>query len=213
MHGGMVWKSLQTLCHVNHIVHLRIAFVETSEFRIHLQGLFNGDSKLHGHHFCHLIHLGIREIQSLSHSLQNTSGCHGSKGYNLGHGILSVFLGNIGNGTISLCILKVHVDIRHGDSLRIQETLEKQIVLYRINICNSGTVAHLTSCRRTTPRPYPAVVVSAPVDIVPHNQNVFHKPHGLNNSKLILHVGINLPALFFGIIRIGFIFSGKALLA
>ena len=53
-----------------------------------------------------------------------------------------IMLLDILNDTETPFIVKIHIDIRHRYSFRIKETLEKQVVPYRIEVGDSKTVGH-----------------------------------------------------------------------
>ena len=211
MNRSMVWQPLQALCHIDQIMHPRIPFIEASEFRIHLQCTINGNVEFHGHHLGHTVHLGIREIKRFSHRLNDTPRRHGTEGYDLRYRILAILFRDILNGAVALRILKIHINIRHGHTLRIQETLKEQIVFDGIDVRDSGAIAHLASRSRASSRSNPAVMSPAPVDVVPDNQNILHKAHLLDNAQLILHILIDALTLFLRVFRIVFVFVLKSL--
>ena len=126
---------------------------------------------------------------------------------------MSVLLLNILYGAISLRILEIHINIRHGNSLRVKKSFKKQIVFNRINIRDSGTIAHPASRRRSSSRAYPAVVRAAPVDIIPHDKDILYKAHGLYDTKLIVHICMYLFKLISTVLTTAYIFLPKALLA
>ncbi len=84
------------------------------------------------------------------HVLDGTFGEHRSEGDHardviLAVGVLDIFMGQ---GQV----LEIHVDIRHRDSVRIQETLEQELVLDRIQIGDSQAICHHGSRCGTTSR-------------------------------------------------------------
>ena len=119
MYGCVVRQPFETLCHVNQFVHARISLIETAEFRIDLQGTVDRNVQFHRHHFCHAVHLCIRKIECFSNCLYHSAGRHRTKGRDLCHGIFAVLFCDILNHAGTLRILKIHVDIRHGYTLRI----------------------------------------------------------------------------------------------
>ena len=192
----MVRQSFQTLCHINEFMHPRISLIDAAKFRIYLKCPVDRHIQFHRHHLCQPIHLCIREIKRFSYCLDNSSRCHSTECHNLCHRIFSVFFCYIFDYAGSLRILEVHVDIRHGYTFRIQEPLKQKIVTHRIDIRDSCTVTYTASGTGTSSRTYPAVMCLCPVDIIPHNKDIFHKSHGLYNAKFIFHILIDGVTLF-----------------
>ena len=211
MHRSMVRQSFQTLCHINEFMHPRISLVDTAEFRIYLKRPIDRHIQFHRHHLCQPVHLCIWEIKRFSDRFDDTSRRHGTECHNLRHRILTIFFRYIFDDTGTLRILKIHVDIGHGYTLRIQETLKQKIVAYRIDIRDSCTVTYTASGTGTSSRTYPAVMCLCPVDIIPHNKDIFHKSHGLYNAKFIFHILIDGVTLFLCIGCIIRVFFRKTL--
>ncbi len=64
--------------------------------------------------------------------------------------VLPVCLGNIGDDLVTAFILKVQVDIRHLLALHIEETLEDQSILNRVNLSDTETVQDNTGGSATS---------------------------------------------------------------
>ena len=119
MYGCVVRQPFETLCHVNQFVHTCIPIIEAAEFRVDLQGTVDRNVQFHRHHFCHTVHLRIRKIECFSNCLDDTAGCHRTKGRNLCHRILSIFFCDVLDHAGTLRILKIHIDIGHRHTLRV----------------------------------------------------------------------------------------------
>ena len=74
-------------------------------------------------------------------------------------------------------VLEVHVDIRHTDTVGIQETLEQKIVFDRIQICNAQTVCNRRACCTTTPGTYEIAGLAGCGNIVLNDEEVIRKTH------------------------------------
>src|SRR5690606_5252006 len=68
------------------------------------------------------------------------------------HLIAAIFIDYVIHYLASALVIKIDVDIGHTHTVRIKETLKKQIVLYWANIGNSQAIRHRTSRRGATPR-------------------------------------------------------------
>ena len=49
-------------------------------------------------------------------------------------------------------IIEVGIDIREGDTVRVEETLEQKVVLQRVDLSDTQAVGHHRTCGRTTAR-------------------------------------------------------------
>ena len=58
----------------------------------------------------------------------------------------TVFLIDIFKDFASPLLTEIDIEVRHTDSVRIEESLEQQIIFQRIDICNPQCVSNDTSC-------------------------------------------------------------------
>ena len=71
-----------------------------------------------------------------------------------------------------MIIGEIHIDIGHGDTFRIEETFEKEVVLDRVEVGDTGQVGDEGAGGRTTTRTDHDPVVFRPVDEVLDDQEV-----------------------------------------
>ena len=88
---------------------------------------------------------------------------------------------------------EVDVDIRHGNALRVQETLEEQVVLQRIDIRDAQCVTNQAARRGTAAGPDRNILRARVVNKIPNDQEVAFVPHLLNHFDFG-----GQPALVFG---------------
>ena len=132
VHGSMSWKTFQTFSHVNQMMHIRLLVVCFFQFRVYFHGFVDCD-KLHiryfgRNHFRNGIYLGIWHIEDTAYITDNTAGCQSTKCNNLNHTVFAVFPYNIVDYFLSSLKSEIHVNIRHGYSLRVQETFKQKVV-------------------------------------------------------------------------------------
>ena len=186
MHRGMSWQAFQSLTHVNQMLYLRIRLIHLTQLRIDLQGTVNGNVQLIGNHLCKRIHIRIGQIHHSSHITDDSLGSQGTEGNNLHHLFGTVFAADIINHLLSSFEAEVNINIRHGNTFRIQKSFKQQIIFNGINIGNLQAVGNDTSCRRTTSRTYHNTVLLGIVNKVPNDQEIIHIAHGPDNTKLII---------------------------
>ena len=201
MHGSMSWKSLQTLGKVNQAVDIFLFLIGFPEFRIHSQGLINGDIWLLWNHLGDGVYLGIRHVQNTAYITDHTAGCQSTKGNNLNHAIIAIFPPYIIDNFLSSFEAEVHINIRHGHSFRIQETLKEKIIPDRVQLGDSKGISNQTSCGRTSSRADHDIIVSGIFDEVPHNEEVIYISHVFDGGQLIIQaffqrIGYRMITLF-----------------
>ena len=108
-----------------------------------------------------------------------------AEGDDLGDAIATVLLRRITNHLVAVSRVEVHVDVGHADSARVQEALEQQVVLDRIEVRDSEAVRDRTTRSRSTTRADPNVVFLGIANEVPHDQEVRRESHVADHLQLI----------------------------
>ena len=182
----MAGKSFQTFGHVDEITDLGILLILFPQLRIHGQRLVDGDIQLGGDHFGNDIHLGVRHIQHTSHIPDGVAGSHGTEGDDLHHPVLPVLSHHVIDDLLAPFETEIHVNIRHGHPLRVQETFKQQLVPDGIQLGDTQGISHQASGRGTPAWPHHDIVIPGVFDKIPHDQEVVHIPHGADGVQLIL---------------------------
>ena len=153
------------------------------------------------HHSGQAVGLIDRQVMDSRHVLDGSLGEHRAEGDDPGDVILSV-------GVLDIFmrqgqILEIDIYIRHRDSVRIQETLEQELVLDRIQVGDSQAIGHHGSGRGTTAWPHHAALRPRSRDVVLHNQEVVREAHTADGLELEVYPlgllgGQSLPITSFG---------------
>ena len=201
MHGSMSWKSLQTLGKVNQAVDIFLFLIGFPEFRIHSQCLINGDIWLLWNHLGDGVYLGIRHVQNTAYITDHTAGCQSTEGNDLNHAVIAIFPPYIIDNFLSSFKAEVHINIRHGYSFRIQETLKEKIIPDRIQLGDPKCIGNQASCGGTSSRADHDIIVSGIFDEVPHNEEVIYISHVFDGGQLIIQaffqrIGYRMITLF-----------------
>ena len=186
MHGCVPWQTLKTLAHIDQFLHLGITLIQSPQLRIHLQCLINGDIQLLRDHLGKTVYIIIRKIHHSSHITDHTLCRQCTEGYDLDHLFLAIFAADIVNNLLSSFEAEININIGHGHTLRVQEAFKQQIILDRVNIRDLQRIGNNTSRRRTTPRSHHDLIGLGIIDKIPHDQEIIHVPHSLDNRKLII---------------------------
>ena len=186
MHGGVSGQTLQTFAHVDQFFYLPVRLIQLSQLRIDLQRPVDGDVQLIGNHFGDSVHVSVGKVHHPAHVADHALGRHGTEGNDLHHLLLPVFSSHIIDDLLPPFEAEVDINIRHGHTFRIQETLEQQIVTDGVDVGDFQAVSHDASRRRTAPRPHRDSVSSGVIDKIPYNQEVIHIAHLLDDGKLVV---------------------------
>ena len=140
MHGGVSGQSLQLHAHIYDLLYFGIRLVHAPEVVVLLQSLGECHAQLRGDHPRQLVASGIGQVHHAAYITYHALCLQGAEGdylYALG---ASVFLHHIVYDLLSSFIGKVHVYIRHGYTLRVEEALEEQLISDRIYVCDMQAV-------------------------------------------------------------------------
>src|SRR5699024_3245432 len=102
-----------------------------------------------------------------------------------GHALVPVLLGDVVDHLGTAAIVEVDVEVRHGHAVRVQEALEDQAMLERVQLGDPQRVGHHGPGARTTPGAHPDAVVLGPVDEVGHHEEVPREAHGDDDVELV----------------------------
>ena len=186
VHGGMPGKALQTAAHVDQPGDLRLFLVSFFQLRVHGQGFVDGDVQLLGDHLGDGVHLGVGHVQHPAHIPDHTPGREGTEGDNLHHPVLAVFADHIIDHFLPPFEAEIHVDIRHGHTLGVQEPFEQQIIAQGIQLRDIQRISYQAAGRRAASGAYHNIVIPGIFDKVPHDQEIIHIPHVPDGGKLII---------------------------
>ena len=185
MHGTVTRQSFQTFRHIDQILYLFVRLISPAQFRILFQRFVDSDVQLLRDHFRNCIYESIGQIHHPSHVADNAPGRKGSKGHDLHHTVFPVFSHHIINDLLPSLKAEVNVDIGHGHTFRIQETLKEKLIPDRIDRCDSQTVGNDTSRRGSSSRSHRDPVILGIFDKIPYNKEIIHIPHIFNGIQLI----------------------------
>ncbi len=103
--------------------------------------------------------------------------------------LVSILIHNPAKHLSSSIIIKISIDIRQIDTIRIQETFKQQIILQRIYFGNSKTISYHRTCCRTTARPYHnPKIISSCIDEILNNKEISRKSHCLHDMQLKINM-------------------------
>ncbi len=111
---------------------------------------------------------------------------HRPEGDDLRDAIAAVLLGDVVDDLVAAEDREVDVDVRHRLATRVQEALEEEVVLDRVDVRDLEAVGDERARRRAAPGPDPDPVPLREGDEVPDDQEVVGEPHLADRLELEL---------------------------
>ena len=119
-------------------------------------------------------------------------GGHGVEGDDLGDLVAAVFAGDVVDDLAAAVHAEVDVDIRHGDALGVEEALEEEFVLQRIDVGDLHDVGDERTGGRASTRAYRNIVLACVLDKVPDDHEIAGKLHLFDDVELAVETGVVL---------------------
>ena len=189
-------QPFQPHCGVDQLADLRV-FIRRGQRRRVFQRLLDRDPNRRWNQFRDSVHLAVRHVQRAPNVLDRRLRRHGVEGDDLRHLVLAVLLLHVLDHLAAPVHAEVDVDVRHVDALRVQEALEKKLVLQRVDVGDLHAVRHQRSGGRAAPRPDGNRLLARVADKVPHNHEIAGILHLLDAGNLTFHPGPVLRNVFF----------------
>ena len=201
VHRGVPRQTLEPAAHVDHLFYPLVALVRLPQIRVHPQRLVERHSQLVRNHPRDGINKAVRQVHDAPHVPNHTLRLQGAERDDLHNTVRPVLPGHIVNDLASPLVCKIHVDIRHGDALRIEKPLEDEVVLHRVEIRDMKAVGDDRPRGGSTAGSDADAVLPRIVDVIPYNKEVIDIPHLSDHAELILEP-LPHPAALRGIVRV-----------
>ena len=153
------------------VVHVRQGDVLTHDVRRHRLGEALADR--------------VRLIHHAGGVLERLLRLNGAEGDNLCDLLFTVLFGHVVDDFAAATIVKVHIEVGHGDAVGVEESLENQVVVERVQVGNTHRVCDHGARTGTTARTHANTVTLSPVDKVGDHEEVAGEAHGGNNPHLV----------------------------
>ena len=204
--GGVAGHPLDGPGGVDEELHVLVLAVQLLEGLGDFQGVVQGDVEGGGHLLGDLVHPVVGHVQHPAHVPDAAPGGHGAEGDDLGHVVGAVLVLDVLDDLAPAADAEVHVDVGHGDPLRVQETLEHQAVFHGVDLGDGHAVGHHGPGGGAPARPHGDVVAFGVADEVGDDEEVVHEAHLPDDAHLVLQPLHVLP----GAVRVA---TGEALAA
>ena len=187
----MAGHSLQRLGGVDEFFHPFIGLIEVGQLPRQPQRIIQCDMQragAGGHQLGHHVHLGIGHIQRTAHITDGTPSRHGTEGDDLCHMVIAVLAADILHHLTPAGIAEVHIDIRHGHTLRVQETLKVQLILHGIDVGDMQAVGHHGAGGTAAAGTDGDARLPGIAHKVGHDEEIVRKAHLLDHGQFIFQL-------------------------
>ena len=161
-------------------------FLRLGELGNHLDRLVEGHVQCWRHQLRQVIDLAQRDVECAANVTDDGSRLHGAEGDDLRHVVLSILLADVVDDTVAIAIVEVDVDVRHRDAFAVEEALEDQPMLDRIERGDAQRVRDDAARGGPAARTHCNTVLARKVDEVADDQEVGRVAHLLDDAELHL---------------------------
>ena len=129
---------------------------------------------------------GVGHAEHPGGVLHRLLGLDGAVGDDLGDPLLAVGLGGVADHVAAPALVEVEVDVGHRDALGVEEPLEQQLVLDRVELGDAHRVGDQRAGGRPTARADPDAVALGVLHQVGGDQEVAREAHLAHHADLVL---------------------------
>ena len=138
--AGVARQPLERLGEIEQRTHLLVGVAQLAQLRLLLERGLEGDIELEGHKFGDTVHPAIAVAEHAPRVAHHRLRRHGAVGDDLRDAVAPVFVRDIVDHAIAAVHAEVDVEVRHRDAFGVEETLEQQVVLQRIDVGDAERV-------------------------------------------------------------------------
>ena len=188
--GGMAGHTLQGPGGVDELMDFGVSLIQVRQLLGQLQRVVQGDVRPGRHQLGHGIRFGIRHVQHPAHVPDGGPGGHGAEGDDLGHMVIAILAADIVHHLAPAGVAEVHVDIRHGHPLRVQEPLEIEAVLHGVDVRDTQAVGHHAAGGGAAARPHRDPRALGIVDEVLDDEEIVREAHFPDHGQLVFQLPV-----------------------
>ena len=192
--GGVARHALELFRRVDDLAHALVALVDAAQLRGEGEGALQRHAQFKGHQLGQTVRLLIGQVHHPAHIADDGAGGHGAEGDDLRHVVLPVAAAHVVDHLPAALVVEVHVDIRHGNALGIEEALKEQVVLDGVDGGDAQTVGDDGARAAAAPRPHAHAMGARVVDKIPDDEEVIHVAHAGNDAQFVFHALARIPA-------------------
>ncbi len=177
--------AFELVAHLHDLGGFLVGANEVPQFRALRHGLAQLDVEFVGNELGEFVPQGVGLALGAGHVAHHRLGGHGAKGGDLADRVLAVALRDMLDHPIAAFHAKIHVEIRHGDPLGVEETLKQQVIVDGIQVGDAQRVGDQRPGTGAPARPHRNALLLGPSDEFHDHQEIARKPRLVDNAELI----------------------------
>ena len=197
MLAGITGQPLQRTGQIDEGAYLLVALIEILEVLAVLQSLFEGDAQLKRNQLGDPVDEAIGVAQHAPDVPHHRLGGHAAVGDDLRHAVAPVGCGDVVDDLVAAIHAEVDIEVGHGHALGIEEALEQQLELDRIEIGDFQGIGHQRARARATARADRDAMLLGPLDEVGDDQEVAGEIHLVDDPDFQFQPGAVSGGAFF----------------
>ena len=186
MNRGVAGQALEAAGHIDEFLHAVVRLIGFAHVRVHLQRFVERNSQLIRDHAGDRIAEAVGKVHDAADIADDSLRLQCSKGDDLHDAVRTVFLRDVIDNLLPAFEGEIDVDIRHGHALRVEEPLENQVILNRVEIGDMKAVGDDRARGAAAPGSDSDAVLTREINVVPDNEEVIDIPHRPDDAKLIV---------------------------
>ena len=171
---------------IDQLAHFGFALVQAPQFLFLLERLVERHADFQRNQLGDLVHVAVRMTEHAADVAHHRFGGQGAVGDDLRNAVAAVLVGDILDDPVAAFHAEVDVEIRHRHALRIQESLEQQIMLDGIQIGDAQRIGDQRTRAGTAARAHRHAVLARPADEIGDDQEVSGEAHGADDAEFQL---------------------------
>ncbi len=186
MGGGVAVKPFQFQRDIEHALDHGFFVGGLFQLRFGFDGLaqVDGIGGIERHELAELVDLSVRHFQHAPDIAHHAARLHGAERDDLRDLLAPVFFLNVANDFLAALLTEIDIEVRHRNTLRIQEALEQQAETQRIQIRDVERIGDQRARTRTAAGPDGNILLLCPADEVGHDQEIARIFHALDDIEL-----------------------------
>ena len=185
MHRRVARHPLEPPRDAQQFLHLWIVLLEILERLALLQRLVERHVERRRNLLRHLVDVGERHLEDAPHIPHDRFRLHRTERDDLRDVCTTVLAGDVLDHFAAATLAEVDVDIRQRHAFGVEETLEDEIEINRIDVRDAHAVRHEASCRRPAPWPDWNALLACIADEIPDDQEVAGIAHLLDHLDFV----------------------------
>ncbi len=175
--AGVAHQAFERARHVDQLAHVVFVLVALAQLLFLVERVVERDAEFERDQLGDAVGEPVAQALHARDVAHDRLRRHGAVGDDLRDALAPVALRDVIDDPVAAFHAEVDVEVGHRHALGVQETLEQQVVVQRVEVGDAERVRHERAGARTTARPDRHAVLARPADEVRDDQEVARESH------------------------------------